>query len=448
MPTHTIKKGFDLRLAGRPELALVDAPEPALVAVETAEFAGIKPKALVKIGDRVQTGQPLFLDKRDRDLVWCAPATGIVEQVDFGERRFLLRVVIRLQGKDDFYAATPCDLKAGRAQLVTAMRRAGVWPLLRQRPLGRLPRSTAAPSAIFVNAMDTEPLAADPAFATRGRKDDLQAGIELLKQLTDGKVYLTLRAAGDHQSDLRDLRGVEIHDFAGPHPAGLVGTHIARIRPLRTGEVAWTLRAQELALLGEWVRTARYPCRRVVAVAGSEAPSRKYFRVRQGAQLSALLGAKAADDGVRIINGTVLHGSKSAGTGFLGFHAATVTLIPEGEGQRDLFGWALPQFGKLSFHRSVLGWLFPKDNYVLDARLNGGHRPIVNIGSWEEVMPLDIHPTFLVRAIQAGDLEEALKLGLLEVTEEDVALCTFVDPCKIDVGAIVRQGLDQYEREG
>ncbi len=447
MTTYTIHRGFDVRLSGRPEPALAEAPEPALVAIETAEFPGIKPKCLVKEGDRVTTGQPLFLDKRDRQTVWCSPATGMVERLDFGERRFLQRVLVRPQGPDQFHALPRFEPQMGREQVVAALQGAGLWPLLRQRPVGKMPAGDVQPVAIFVNAMDSEPLAADPAFATRGQKAEVQAGIDVLKKLC-GRIYLTLRAAGDHQSDLRDLAGVEVHDFAGPHPAGLVGTHIAHIRPLKAGEVALALRAQDVALIGEWARTGRYPCKRVIAIGGSHAPARKYFRVRQGAQIAALCGGKAPQGDVRIVNGTVLNGTAVAGDGFLSFRASTVTVMPEGEGQRDLFGWALPQFGKLSFHRSVFGWLLPKKDYVLDARLNGGHRPIVNVGGWESVTPLDIHPTYLVRAIEANDIEEAIKLGLLEVTEEDVALCTFVDPCKLDVGAIVRKGLDMYEREG
>lgn len=448
MSSHTIKKGFDIRLAGRAEPAIADAPEPALVAVETCEFAGIKPKALVKDGDPVRTGQPVFLDKRDRETVWCSPATGRVERVEYGPRRFLERIVVAVSGREEFHEVPTARASGTRAELVAALQGAGLWPLFRQRPVGKLCRPGDEPAAIFVNGMDTEPLAADPPFAMRGRKEDLQAGIEVLQRLTGGRIHLSLRAAGDHQSDLRDLRGVEVHDFEGPHPAGLVGTHIARIRPLKAGEVAWTLRLQELALIGEWARTGRYPHRRTVAVAGSDAPARKYFRVRQGAQLLAVLGGSAPPAGVRIVNGTVLGGRATPADGFLGFRSTTVTVMPEQSSDRDLFGWALPQFQKLSFHRSVLGWLRPRKEYVLDARLNGGRRPMVDIGAWERVMPLDIHPTWLVRAIEANDLEEAIKLGLLEVTEEDVALCTYVDPCKIDVGAIVRKGLDMYEKEG
>lgn len=450
MPTHTIKKGFDLPLAGGAERVLVDAPEPAQVALETAEFPGIKPKVLVKQGDRVRTGQPIYLNKVDRDVVWCSPVTGTVARVDFGERRFLLRVVIdndAAAGKQEQFAELPAAT-GDRAALRKALKNAGLWPLLRQRPLGKMPLTDQDPAAIFVNGMDTAPLAADPAFACQGRREDLQAGVDVLKKLTDGVIYLTLRAAGDHQSELRDLKGVEVHDFAGPHPAGLVGTHIARIRPLKTGEIAWALSAIDVARIGVWRRTGRYPAHTVVAVSGSEAKERKYFRVRQNAAVAALTGGRPPAGDVRVVNGTVLHGAATGPDGFLGFGNHTLTVMPEGTNQRDLFGWALPQFGKLSVSRSVFSWLKPRQQFVVDARLNGGHRPIVNIGAWESVMPLDILPTFLVRAIQANDLEEAIKLGLLEVTEEDVALCTFADPCKIDVGEVIRQGLDMYEKEG
>ncbi len=449
MTTHTIKKGFDLRLAGKAELSLVDAPEPARVCIETAEFPGIKPKVLVKEGDLVQTGQPIFLDKIDRDVVWCAPCTGKVSRLDFGERRFLLRVVIdnvAASGGSESFATMP-KASGDRDGIVRALKNAGLWPLLRQRPIGKMP-SAKVPVAIFVNGMDSTPLAADPAFSVQGRAADLQAGIELLKKLTPGKVYLTLRAAGDHQSELRALKGVEVHDFAGPHPSGLVGTHISRIQPLKISEAAWSLTLVDLARIGEWARTGRYPARTVVALSGSAAPKPRYYRVRQSGAIASLTGGQPTTGDVRVINGTVLHGTQTTPDGFLGFANKTVTIMPEGTGQRDLFGWLLPQFGKLSLSRSVFSWLAPKKEYVVDARLNGGHRPIVNIGAWESVMPLDIHPAYLVRAIQAGDVEEAVKLGLLEVTEEDVALCTFADPCKIDVGQVIRQGLDLYEREG
>ncbi|MBL8729612.1 MAG: Na(+)-translocating NADH-quinone reductase subunit A [Planctomycetes bacterium] len=452
MTTHKITRGFDLRLAGAAEPKLQTASEPARVAVETAEFPGIKPKALVKEGDPVTTGQPLFLDKLDRDLVWCAPASGRVAKVEFGERRFLLRVVIENAaaggGKETF--AGLAKPTGDRAAIVKAIKGAGLWPLFRQRPVGKIVRGDTPPVAIFVNGMDSAPLAADPAFAVQGRKADLQAGVDLLQKLlaSGGKVCLALRAAGDHQSDLRDLKGVEVHDFSGPHPAGLVGTHISRIRPLKPGEIAYTLRVQDLARLGEWARTGKYPAQTVINVAGSAATTRGYYRVRQGATVATVTGGKPIQGDVRVIDGNVLHGRAIAADGHLGYYCAGITVIPEGTGARDLFGWALPQFGKLSFSRSVLSWLLPKQEYVVDARLNGGHRPIVNIGAWERVTALDIYPAYLVRAIQANDIEEAVKLGLLEVTEEDVALCTFVDPCKIDVGKIVRQGLDLYEKEG
>ncbi|MCA8948323.1 MAG: Na(+)-translocating NADH-quinone reductase subunit A [Planctomycetes bacterium] len=450
MTTHTITKGFDLRLAGAPGRTLADAPEPPLVCLETVEFPGIKPKVLVKEGDTVATGQPIFLDKIDREIVFCSPVTGVVKAIEYGARRFLQRVVIEnasANGGTESFAPMP-KADGDRAALRQALKNAGLWHLFVQRPLGKMARGEAAPAAIFVNGMDTAPLAADPAFATAGRKAALQRGIDVLRQLTDGVIYLSLRAAGSDQSDLRDLRGVEIHDFAGPHPAGLVGTHISRIQPLKTGEVAWTLRAQDVARIGEWAETGRYPAHIVVAFGGSEAPANGYFRTRHGAPVTALNGGRPLAGDIRVIDGNVLHGRAIAPDGALGFRATSIAVIAEGTDKRDLFGWALPQPGRLSFHRSVMSWLKPRNEYTVDARLHGGHRPIVNIGAWEAVMPLDIYPTYLCRAIQCGDLDEAIKLGLLEVTEEDVALCTFVDPCKIDVGEVIRNGLDLFEKEG
>ncbi len=451
MTTHTIRKGFDIPMAGRPEARLEVAPEPLLVAVETAEFPGIKPKMMVDEGDRVQTGQPLFFDKSDPEIFYVSPGTGVVFDVERGARRFLQRVVIERLGEDSFASPTRVDPERiatmERSDLIKALKNSGLWPLLRRRPLGRMPRPYRVPVAVYVNGMDTEPLAADPAFAVQGQGADLQLGIDGLRRLTDGVVYLTVRAGAELPEEFRNLRGVEMHEFRGPHPTGLVGTHISRIAPLSGDQVAWYLKAQEAVLIGHWLRTGQYPSHRVVAVVGPRAPVRCYFRVRQGAALVSLTGGWPDGD-LRIIRGTVLTGTAAEPTSYIGFSTWTVTVMDEGSGRRDLFGWLLPQFRRLSASRAVWSWLGPKRRYDLDARLNGSHRAIVNIGSMESVMPLDIHPTFLVRAIQAGDLEEALNLGLLDVTEEDVALCTFVDPSKLDVGQVIREGLDLYEAEG
>ncbi|MGE0142102.1 MAG: Na(+)-translocating NADH-quinone reductase subunit A [Planctomycetota bacterium] len=449
MITHQIKKGFDLSLAGAPARELVDAPDPVVVALRPSDFPGIKPKLVVTEGAKIRTGEPVFFDKNQPATQFCSPATGTVSRVVLGERRALLALEITPGSADDFAQiphVAPSKLNSTpREQIVAALQGAGLWPLIRQRPVGRTADPAVVPSAIYVNGMDTEPLAADPAFVVAGRGEDLQAGIDLLRALSGGPVFLTVRA-GDPTREFQSLQGVEMHGFAGPHPAGLVGTHISRIRPLKPGQVVWYIKAQEVLLLGAWLRTGRYPAHRVVAVAGTSAPQRKYFRVRQGASLVTLNGGKPADASVRLINGTVLNGMADTTPGFLGFHACTVTMIPEGADSRDLLGWALPQPRKLSFHRSV--WPFGRPREVqVDARIHGGHRPIVNFGSWEAVTPLDILPAHLVRAIMANDLDESINLGLLEVTEEDLALCTVVDPCKIDIGKVIRQGLDLYVKE-
>ncbi len=449
MNTHTIRRGFDIKIAGAASPEVESCPEPPVAGLRPDDFLGLRPKVLVKPGQRVRTGEPLLRDKGRPGVVYCSPATGEVARIELGARRFPLRIEVTV-GDDDFAPVPRIDpdkiASAPRDELIAALQGAGLWPLLRQRPVGKIADPAALPAAIYVNGLDTEPLACDPAIAVRGRGEALQLGIDLLARLTEGKVFVT-RRAGALAPELAGLRNAEVHDFAGPHPAGLVGTHIAMIAPLGAGRVAWYLKAQEAVAIGEWLATGHYPTHRVVAVAGSAAPRRSYCRVRNGALLSAVMGGAPPAD-ARVIDGTVLSGVKSAADGLLGFYTHTVTVIPSGADTRDLFGWATPQFGRHSASRSVFGWVAPKDQYELDARMNGGPRNIVNIGAWEDMTPLDIHPTFLVRAIQAGDLEEALGLGLLEVTEEDVALCTYADPCKIEVGDIVRKGLDLFEKEG
>jgi Na+-transporting NADH:ubiquinone oxidoreductase subunit A len=451
MITHKIKNGFDLRLVGRSERELVDAPDPVVVAVQGDDFPGIKPKLTVSEGDAVKTGEPLFYDKRDPDRQFVSPATGTVSRIVLGPRRKLERVEITPGTQDEFFDVPHVpDDKLGsvsREDLVRALKGAGLWSLIRQRPIGKTPDGAKVPVAVFVNGMDTEPLAADPAFAVQGQRDDLQAGIDVLRALTEGTVYLTVRP-GSQPAEFQSLQGVEMHAFDGPHPAGLVGTHLHEIRPLHLGETVWYLKAQEAVLLGRWARTGHYPAMRVVALAGDGVQGTRYYRVRHGASIVTLTGGKPIDDSMRVISGTVLSGDAVGPTGFLGYYAHTVTIIPDGKGDRDLFGWAVPKTGKLTASRAVFPLLGSGKAYRADARLNGGHRPMVNIGQWETITPLDIYPSFLIRAIQANDLEEALKLGLLEVTEEDVALCTVVDPCKTDVGAVVRQGLDLFEAEG
>ena len=259
MTTHAIRKGFDIPMAGKPENRLEQAAEPPQVGVETSDFPGIKPKLLVAEGDRVQTGQPLFFDKNDRDVQFVSPATGVVSAVELGPRRFLERVVIRPEGEDTFASPERVDpdqiATVDRATLITAMKRSGLWSLMRQRPVGKVADGDRVPVAIYVNGMDTEPLAADPAFAVQGQGDDLRVGLQGLRRLTEGAVRLTVKAGTELPAEFRDLKGVEVHEFRGPHPSGLVGTHINSIAPLAGDQMAWFLKAQEAALIGHWLRT-------------------------------------------------------------------------------------------------------------------------------------------------------------------------------------------------
>ena len=298
MTTHRISRGFDIRMAGKPEARLAELADAERVAVCPPDFPGtqtpgMKAKLCVAEGADVQTGEPLFFDKNDPETKFCSPGTGVVEQIVLGERRALLAVVIRLAGSDQFHSGPRLfeDRLDGTDydDITGSLKGAGLWPLLRQRPLARVARSDTRPSAIYVNGMDTEPLAADPAFAVQGHGEDLQRGLRLLARLTEGKVYLTVRD-GAACKEFEGLDRVDLHRFSGPHPAGLVGTHIQEIAPLKDGQTAWYLKAQDAVLLGEWLRTGHYPAHRVVAVGGTQAPERRYVRVRQGSPIAHVLG--------------------------------------------------------------------------------------------------------------------------------------------------------------
>jgi Na+-transporting NADH:ubiquinone oxidoreductase subunit A len=344
-----------------------DAPEPARVVLETAEFPGIKPKVLVKEGDLGEDRPAGVPRQDDRDIVWCSPVTGKVARIDFGERRFLLRIVIEnaaAGGAAEAFAELPKPA-GDRDALIKAIKNAGLWPLFRQRPGGKMPRSNKVPVAIYCQRHGYRAAwRRIRRLRCRAGRQDLQAGIDLLKKLTPGKVYLTLRAAGDHQSDLRDLKGVEVHDFQGPHPSGLVGTHISRIQPMKLGETCWALRLQDVARLGEWARTGKYPAKTVVAVAGSAAagsqvlPRAPECRSECAERRQGHRRRRAHHRRHRAAR--QCRGRRRG----LSSRCTTLTVIPEGTDQRDLFGWALPQFGKLSFSRSVFSWLAPKKEYV------------------------------------------------------------------------------------
>ncbi len=445
----TLRKGLDINLEGKPRTVLAEAPAPAEVALSPLDFEGVTPKLLVKAGDTVKAGTPLFFNKYNERVLFTSPVSGTVAAINRGEKRKVLSVTVTPDAQQCYEEFAKPDLqKASREEIVELLLHAGLWPMLVQRPYGIIADPEDKPKAVFISAFDTAPLAPDYNFALQGEEENLQAGIDAMRKLTAGKVHLSVLAGAEGK--MTALKGVEIHTFAGKHPAGNVGVQIHHIDPINKGEVVWTVNVQDLAIIGRLMRTGRVEMTRVVAVGGSEIERPGYVRTVVGARMDTLIKGNVKPqkegDSVRVISGNVLTGTRTSADGYLGYYANAVAVIPEGD-KYELLGWAMPRFKKFSVSRAYFSWLCPKKVYKLDTNLNGGERPFVVTGLYERYLPMDIYPMYLLKACLAGDIEKMENLGIYEVTEEDFALCEFVDPSKIDIQQIIRDGINLMIKE-
>ena len=445
----TLRKGLDINLAGKPRESLAEAPLAAEYALSPLDFEGVTPKLLVKVGDKVKAGTPLFFNKYNERVLFTSPVSGTVAAINRGEKRKVLTVTVTPDAEQSYEEFGKPDLKkATREELVELLLRSGLWPLIVQRPYGIIADPTTTPKAIFVSAFDSAPLAPDYNFVLKQEQRNLQAGLDLLRRLTPGKVHLSMRAKCEGQ--MSSLQGVEQHTFAGKHPVGNVGVQIHHIDPINKGDLVWTVNIQDLAIIGRLVNEGRVDMHRIIAVDGSEIEKPGYVRVIAGARVDSFVkgNVKAQKEGnrIRFISGNVLTGTKTALDGFLGYYANQLTAIPEGD-KYELLGWAMPRLNKFSVSRAYFSWLCPKKEYDLDTNLNGGERPFVVTGLYERYLPMDIYPMYLLKACLAGDIDKMENLGIYEVVEEDFALCEFVDPSKIEIQQIIRDGINLMIKE-
>ena len=445
----TLRKGLDINLAGKPRESLAEAPLAAEYALSPLDFEGVTPKLLVKVGDKVKAGTPLFFNKYNERVLFTSPVSGTVAAINRGEKRKVLTVTVTPDAEQSYEEFGKPDLKkASREELVELLLRSGLWPMIVQRPYGIIADPTTTPKAIFVSAFDSAPLAPDYNFVLKQEQRNLQAGLDLLRRLTPGKVHLSMRAKCEDQ--MSSLQGVEQHTFAGKHPVGNVGVQIHHIDPINKGDLVWTVNIQDLAIIGRLVNEGRVDMHRIIAVDGSEIEKPGYVRVIAGARVDSFVkgNVKAQKEGnrIRFISGNVLTGTKTALDGFLGYYANQLTAIPEGD-KYELLGWAMPRLNKFSVSRAYFSWLCPKKEYDLDTNLNGGERPFVVTGLYERYLPMDIYPMYLLKACLAGDIDKMENLGIYEVVEEDFALCEFVDPSKIEIQQIIRDGINLMIKE-
>jgi Na+-transporting NADH:ubiquinone oxidoreductase subunit A len=451
MSVHVIRKGLNIPLAGEARPTLETLSQPATYALRTADIIGHKFKVMVEEGESVKPGQPLCRLRQFPDIILRAPNSGTIQDIRRGDRRALREIVIEPDTHnqpDDLRISDPVDPETTEPDILRShLLQSGLWPLIIQRPLAKIAHPETDPVALFINAMATAPLASQPHILLKDREEDLAVGVSALSKLCSGNTYLAVHRDSPSIPGVDTLSNIEIHTFSGPHPAGSPGIQIHRIQPLKQGQTAWCVTAVDAADIGYFLRTGCLPHMRIIALAGPDVSKPAYYQVRSGAAIDTILDTRLSDNkDIRIINGDVLSGSQMNRTDHIAPAQSTLTVVPEGV-SRDFMGWGMPGFKRYSALRTFASSLLPRRKHTLDTRLHGGFRPIISIGQWEKVLPMDIHLSYLIRAIQAGDIQEAIELGLLELSEEDVALCAFIDPSKMDVCGIIRNGLDLYETE-
>lgn len=460
MAKHLIKRGLTLPISGEPSADIVRGPTIASVAILGQDYPTMKPRLLVDEGDRVRRGQPLFEDRKSEGITFTAPGAGTVHAIHRGEKRKFLSLVIELSESERDGAPTESEQTtfsshSGKSassmngeEVRALLAESGLWTAIRQRPFDRVPSPSDACSAVFVTATDSNPLAGSVASICKGKEAELLDGLTALTKLTEGPTFLCVGT--DWEIDARKT-GVQTEVFDGKHPSGLVGTHIHTLRPASRKHTVFHIGVQDAIALGHLIRTGQLSVERVVTVAGPAIREGKLLRSRVGASTADLAAGRIQSEGgeVRLISGSVFHGAvaQSEELGFLGRYSQQVTGLFE-DRERVFFGWLMPGFDKFSTLRSHLSSFLPTKKHAFTTTTHGGHRAMVPIGMFERVMPLDVMPTFLLRALVVGDVENAEALGCLELGEEDLGLCNFVAPGKEDFSKALRSVLTDIWQEG
>lgn len=437
-----IKKGLNLNLVGEAEKSIVDAPISKTYSIKPPNFHSVVPKMLVKEGAQLKAGDELFFSKYAEETRFVSPVSGVLKEIVRGEKRRVLELIIEAdenQQYKDFGKTDP--LTASNEEVKTKVFASGLGAFINQRPYDIIANAKDTPKAIFVSTYNTAPLGADFALILKDRMSFFQTGINVLTKLTPGTVYLGVDAR--EANAFKEVENAEILHVSGPHPAGNVGVQINEVSPINAGERVWTVRPEDVAIIGELFETGKFNPVRTIALVGnaSEESSRKYYRTKIGAEVRTIIGSQTTEN-VRVINGDVLTGHAIDAEKHINYYANELTLIPEGNEYR-MFGW-LP-FKDNHIHsaaKTSLAWLFPNKKYNVNTNLNGEERALVVTGEMEAVMPLDVYPMQLIKACMAGDIEKMESYGIYEVAPEDFALVDYTNTSKIEAQDIIRQGLD------
>lgn len=441
-----LRKGLDINLKGKAAAEVMSVKEPGFYALIPDDFTGVTPKVVVKEQEYVMAGGPLFVDKNHPELKFVSPVSGVVTSVERGARRKVMSITVEAAAEQDYEEFGKKDVsKMSGEQVKEALLNGGMFAFIKQRPYDVVADPTVAPRAIFVSAFDSNPLAPEFEMALKGEEANFQTGLDALAKMA--KTYLSI-SVKQNAAALAQAKNVEINVFDGPHPAGNVGVQINHIAPVNKGETVWTIDPQAVIFIGRLFNTGHVDMTRTVAVTGSEVKKPAYCKLKVGALLTNVFAGNVNTScELRYISGNVLTGKQIAANGFLGAFHSQVTVIPEGNDVHEMLGWIMPRFNEFSTSRSYFSWLMGKKEYRLDARIKGGERHMIMSNEYDRVLPMDIMPEYLIKAIIAGDIDQMEALGIYEVAPEDFAICEFVCSSKMELQRIVREGLDMLRRE-
>ena len=445
-----IRKGHNIRISGSPENEYFSRPKSKTVSIQPNNFRYVKPKLLVKVGDKVDIGSPIFFDKVQPDIKWASPGSGEIKEIILGDRRSVENIIIELHEEEKSVLHTPVKYQEisslGKAKVTDQIMEANLWPMIRQRPFNKIADPNDTPMAIFVSGFNSAPLTVNLDFALRYKQSVFQAGLNVLNQLSNGNVHLTFEVDTNCET-LTAARNVNLHTVNGPHPSGNVGIQIHHINPWKPNEVIWVINAQHVLTIGDLFLKGIYDPSIVATVAGPGVKNPAHIQTRTGASIETFLLDNLNSDDNRIISGDVLTGQETNLNGFLGYYDTTISVVPNSN-EREFLGLLKP--GNEQSRYSVTNAFISQNNsnFNFTTQQSGSLRPMVPINAWENMLPMDIYPNALYRSILAEDFEEMEGLGLLECDEEDFALCSFVCPSKIDVGSVIRHGLNLMKDDG
>ena len=444
-----LRKGLDIKIEGVPDHSL-NAPTVAYrkYAVKPSDFYGLQPKLAVKENDHVLAGSPLFYDKKNPVVTVSSPVSGVITEIVYGERRVIREIRIEADEKIEYKQFGVIKPEAFTEENVKArLVEAGLWPYIRQRPYDIPANPDSRPRDIFVSTFDTAPLAPDLDMAVNGQEECFQAGIDALRRLTSGKVYLCVHRTKTAARAYNECKNVEHCVFEGKHPCGNVGVQIHHIAPINKGEEVWFVHPQDVVIMGRLFLKGIYDATKIVALGGSEVVRTGYHKVVAGLNVAYLLKDNLNQDAdIRVVSGNVLTGTSIGVSGYLGAYDHGISVIPEGKRFRFM-GWMTPGINLYSYSRTFFAWLFRQRRYRIDTNLNGGERAFVLTGQFEKVLPMDIYPMQLIKACLAEDIEKMEDLGIYEVSSEDFALCEYIDASKTEIQQIIRKGLELVRKE-